>query len=316
MSRKVLLDLSVADVHAPGAMGTYAAGYSLGKANGAGADLQHAALAIVRDPTGRVLTVSRPEPPHEQAIPGGLVEPGETAGHAAIRELQEECGIDCHALFHVCDIVSPTDGRTVHVFRCDTWSGDACPNEPGTKIAWLMPGDLMAQAKRYRPSLQAISNAGGLDMPKKPTRTASDRRRNLRTMAEISTKTRNALPETVFALPAQRKYPLENADHVRNAAARLAQAKKKGKISDSDYATAHAAIAKAEKKFGIVSAETTASDSPARPRMHHFQISADLAHGGSLHVEHASLSDPGGVAFMPGVPVVGGLAYIAPTEKT
>ena len=178
MGRKIVLELNVSDVHTPGAMSGYAAGYNQGK----GADLQHAAIAIVRDPTGRVLTVTRPEPPHEYSIPGGMVEPGEQADRADARELKEECGVDCHALTHVVDITSPTDGRTVHVFRCDTWSGNAVALEPGSKIAWLMPGDLMRQAKKFRTSIQAIMNAGGLDMPRRPTRTSTDRKR--RTMGE------------------------------------------------------------------------------------------------------------------------------------
>jgi phage I-like protein len=72
-------------------------------------------------------------------------------------------------------------------------------------------------------------------------------------MAEISTKARKALPAGTFALPEQRKYPLENASHVRNAAARLEAAKKSGDVSPSDYAKAKKAIAAAAKRFGIKS---------------------------------------------------------------
>lgn len=70
-------------------------------------------------------------------------------------------------------------------------------------------------------------------------------------MATISTKKRNALPSGKFALPAQRKYPIHDAAHVRNAAARLEQAKNGGKISDADYAKAKRAIKAAERRFGI-----------------------------------------------------------------
>lgn len=315
MTRDVLLDLSVSDVHAPGGMSGYAAGY--GSANGGppkGVDLPHASLAIVRDETGRVLTVSRPEPPHEMSLPGGEVEPGEALDKCAMRELKEECGIDCHGLLHVCDIKSPTDGRTVHVFRVVKWSGTPSAVEPGTKIAWLLPHNLLRQAQAYGASVRAIMDAGGLDRPPASQRRSRKTKRlatgkdhgSTRTMAEISTKTRNGLPDESFALPAARKYPVHDAAHTRSAASRLAQAKKKGKISDADYATAHAAIAKAEKKFGIQSGETEASD--RRKPMHHFQITADLANGGSLHVQHATMRDAGGVAVMPGV-------VIAMTEK-
>lgn len=304
MAKQVVLDLSVSDVHVPGAMPGYDAGYP--DAAPRGRKQKHAALVVVRKPTGHVLTVSRPEPPHEMAIPGGLVEKGETPEQAAQRELREECGIECGPLQHVCDMTSPTDGRPVHVFHAPSWSGEPSAAEEGTKIDWLMPQQLMAQAKLYKPSVQHIMNAGGLHMPLEPTRTASDRR----TMAEISTKTRNALPDSSFALPSKRKYPLERTpgvldpNHVRNAASRLSGAKKKGKITDADYATAHANILKAEKKLGIETTTEASDTAASRGRMHHFQISADLAHGGSLNIQHAALTDAGGVAYMPPRPIV------------
>lgn len=42
-------------------------------------------------------------------------------------------------------------------------------------------------------------------------------------MPKLSTQERNALPARQFAFPAQRKEPLENASHVRNAVARFDQ---------------------------------------------------------------------------------------------
>ena len=41
-------------------------------------------------------------------------------------------------------------------------------------------------------------------------------------MAELSTKQRNALPDSVFALP-DRRYPIQDESHARNALARVAQ---------------------------------------------------------------------------------------------
>lgn len=40
-------------------------------------------------------------------------------------------------------------------------------------------------------------------------------------MAELTTKTRNALPTEVFALPG-RRYPIHDLNHARNALARVA----------------------------------------------------------------------------------------------
>jgi len=41
-------------------------------------------------------------------------------------------------------------------------------------------------------------------------------------MAKLTTKARNAIPDSNFALPG-RRYPIENASHARNALARVAQ---------------------------------------------------------------------------------------------
>lgn len=39
-------------------------------------------------------------------------------------------------------------------------------------------------------------------------------------MAKLSSKTRNKLPDSAFALPGKRKFPIENPSHARNALAR------------------------------------------------------------------------------------------------
>jgi hypothetical protein len=77
------------------------------------------------------------------------------------------------------------------------------------------------------------------------------------TMADLPSKKRNALPDSQFAWPEQRKFPVADASHVRNAAARLAQEVKAGRISKATAAKIHRRIAAAGKKFGV---EVTASD--------------------------------------------------------
>lgn len=61
------------------------------------------------------------------------------------------------------------------------------------------------------------------------------------------------LPDTVFAFPKQRKEPLTDAKHVRNAAARFDQVTG---VSDDDRALAFANIEKAAKHYDIDLAET------------------------------------------------------------
>jgi len=42
-------------------------------------------------------------------------------------------------------------------------------------------------------------------------------------MAELTTKRRNALPDSAFVFPKQRKYPIDTIARARNALARVAQ---------------------------------------------------------------------------------------------
>ena len=65
-------------------------------------------------------------------------------------------------------------------------------------------------------------------------------------MAKLTTKARKAIPSKEFALPKERKYPIEDKAHARNAKARASQEEKKGRISESTKARIDA---KADKKL-------------------------------------------------------------------
>jgi hypothetical protein len=65
---------------------------------------------------------------------------------------------------------------------------------------------------------------------------------------ELDTKEREQLPESAYAFPKQRKEPLTDADHVRNAIARFDQVKG---VSDSDRDLAFANLVKAAAHFRI-----------------------------------------------------------------
>jgi cell division protein FtsX len=67
-------------------------------------------------------------------------------------------------------------------------------------------------------------------------------------MSELSEKQRDKLDEDQFAFPKERKEPLNNASHVRNAIARFDQVKG---VSDSERDDAWSRIKKAAKKYGV-----------------------------------------------------------------
>lgn len=67
-------------------------------------------------------------------------------------------------------------------------------------------------------------------------------------MSELSETQRDKLDEDQFAFPKERKEPLNNASHVRNAIARFDQVKD---VSDSERDEAWTRIKRAAKKHGV-----------------------------------------------------------------
>jgi len=52
-------------------------------------------------------------------------------------------------------------------------------------------------------------------------------------MGKLTTEARKKIPKKEFGLPGERKYPIEDAAHAKNAKARATQMVKKGKLSES-----------------------------------------------------------------------------------
>lgn len=71
-------------------------------------------------------------------------------------------------------------------------------------------------------------------------------------MAKLKTEDRNHLEKSAFAFPKERKEPLENASHVRNAIARFNQVKG---VSDDERDAAWKRIKAAAKKYDVEVAE-------------------------------------------------------------
>jgi hypothetical protein len=71
-------------------------------------------------------------------------------------------------------------------------------------------------------------------------------------MSKLDQEDRDDLPKREFAFPKQRKEPLEDAGHVRNAIARFNQVRD---VSDDERDEAWQRILAAARKFGVDVAE-------------------------------------------------------------
>lgn len=67
-------------------------------------------------------------------------------------------------------------------------------------------------------------------------------------MSELSENQRDKLDDDKFAFPEQRKEPIENASHVRNAIARFNQVED---VSDDERDAAWKRIKRAAKKYDV-----------------------------------------------------------------
>ena len=83
--------------------------------------------------------------------------------------------------------------------------------------------------------------------------------------------TQSDLPDTVFAFPKERKEPLTDAAHVRNAVARFDQVIG---VSDDERALAFANIEKAAKHYGVNLSETSWHELGVHPQANRKEAAA------------------------------------------
>jgi hypothetical protein len=94
--------------------------------------------------------------------------------------------------------------------------------------------------------------------------------------------TRSNLPDTVFAFPGQRKEPLTDAQHVRNAVARFDQVLD---VSDEERALAFVNIEKAAAHYGVNLSETNWHELGVHPNRHRFEAAAKAGKSRARHSE-------------------------------
>lgn len=86
--------------------------------------------------------------------------------------------------------------------------------------------------------------------------------------------TRGHLPDSVFAFPTQRKEPLIDAQHVRNAVARFDQVID---VSEADRELAFANIEKAARHYNVKLSETNWQQLGIRPQRNRQEAAAKAA---------------------------------------
>jgi len=101
------------------------------------------AVGIVRAGDGRLLLAERTArqvAPGFWELPGGKIDPGETAEQAVARELDEEIGIVARSLraYTTYEHAYKTKRVNLHFFYVDEWTGNPHGRE-GQRLAWVDP---------------------------------------------------------------------------------------------------------------------------------------------------------------------------------
>jgi 8-oxo-dGTP diphosphatase len=124
----------------------------IGAASAASGEIGAAVVAVL-DPHGRTLLLRRSATdrafPAHWSFPGGRIEPGETAEHAAVRETLEETGLAVSGLRRVgTRTATGSDGHRYRVecFTTSSWSGElrGYPTAEHELASWVPTVDLVS----------------------------------------------------------------------------------------------------------------------------------------------------------------------------
>ncbi|MFJ3708771.1 (deoxy)nucleoside triphosphate pyrophosphohydrolase [Streptomyces sp. NBC_01267] len=94
---------------------------------------------------GRLLAARRSAPPElagRWELPGGKLEPGESAEEALVRELREELGVEAEPLERIPGEWPLKPGLVLQVWTARLVSGEAKPLEDHDELRWLGPHEI------------------------------------------------------------------------------------------------------------------------------------------------------------------------------
>ncbi|MCQ8770224.1 (deoxy)nucleoside triphosphate pyrophosphohydrolase [Streptomyces sp. KLMMK] len=94
---------------------------------------------------GRLLAARRSAPPElagRWELPGGKLEPGESAEEALVRELREELGVEAEPLERVAGEWPLRPPYVLHVWTARLLAGEARPLQDHDELRWLAPDEL------------------------------------------------------------------------------------------------------------------------------------------------------------------------------
>lgn len=130
--------------------------------------------AVVRDGTGRIVLVLRAHPPAagSWSLPGGRVEPGESAAAAVVREVAEETGLRVEVGRLVGTVERDAGHGATYViddYECTVTGGRLEPGDDAADARWCTPDEV--RALPTSPLLiETLEGWGLLPSPPRPPR--------------------------------------------------------------------------------------------------------------------------------------------------
>ncbi len=110
-----------------------------------------AAAGVISDEAGRILLIQQNYGQRRWGLPGGRVNVGETPGHAVVREVRKETGletvvVDLVGIYHLCGGDDVLPEQLTYAFRCKVVGGEASVNLPSkvARVGWHDPDRMPA----------------------------------------------------------------------------------------------------------------------------------------------------------------------------